>query len=114
MEFAEGKRPATASDLSRLQRQQQQEEADSECSASVASRATGRGQQLYERGMEMKHRQEQIRDQLRQVCQPEHHNMSPLTAMHNIVVSIRSGQTTCIVAVLSVTPMLVQYLVARY
>jgi hypothetical protein len=68
LEFAEGKRPATASDLSRLQRQQQQDEADSECSASVASRATGRGQQLYERGMEMKHRQEQIRDQLRQVC----------------------------------------------
>lgn len=47
----------------------QQDEADSECSGSVASRATGRGQQLYERGMEMKLRQEQIRKQLIQVFQ---------------------------------------------
>ena len=89
LEFAEGKRPATASDLSRLQGQQQQDEADSECSASVASRATGRGQQLYERGMEMKHRQEQIRDQLRQVCPGIASQYEPLLAMRNVVVCRR-------------------------
>ena len=82
MDFAEGRRPATASDL-------QEEEADSECSASVASRATGRGQQLYERGMEMKHRQEQIRDQLRQVCPGIASQYEPLLAMRNVVVCRR-------------------------
>ncbi|KAL0040299.1 hypothetical protein WJX77_002656 [Trebouxia sp. C0004] len=80
LEFGEGKRPTTASDLSRLQRQQHQEEADSECSASVASRATGRGQQLYERGMEMKNRQEQIRDQLRQAELADYKAHSPHAA----------------------------------
>ena len=65
LDFAGGPRPTTASDRARSQ--QRQEGVDSECSASVTSRATGHGLELYERGMEMKHRQEQIRDQLMKV-----------------------------------------------
>ena len=63
LDFPENKRPTTAPGAGGLQ----QEQADSECSDSVVSRVTGRGQQLYERGMEMKLRQEQIRQQLIQV-----------------------------------------------
>lgn len=80
LNFPEGKRPTTASELGRLQRQQQQEEDTSECAASVASRATDRGQQLYERGMEMKYRQEHIRDQLRQVMLWHCNELIPLLA----------------------------------
>lgn len=63
LDFPENKRPTTAPGAAQLQ----QDEADSECSGSTVSRVTGRGQQLYERGMEMKLRQEQIRQQLIQV-----------------------------------------------
>ena len=80
LDFPEGKRPATASDIGRLQ----QEEADSECSGSVASRATGRGQELYERGMEMKLRQQQIRDQLKQVTFWAHRK-TLLACMHMLL-----------------------------
>ena len=63
LDFPGNKRPTTAPGAGGLQ----EEQADSECSDSAVSRVTGRGQQLYERGMEMKLRQEQIRQQLIQV-----------------------------------------------
>lgn len=63
LDFPENTRPTTAPGAGGLQ----QDQADSDCSDSVVSRVTGRGQQLYERGMEMKLRQEQIRQQLIQV-----------------------------------------------
>lgn len=77
MDFPENKRPITAPGAGRVQ----QDEADSECSGSVASRATGRGQQLYERGMEMKLRQEQIRQQLIQVTHLMSTELSYATAL---------------------------------
>ena len=67
LEFHGSKRPSTAPYAAQQQQQQQQQAADavSEGGASGMSCATAAGRELYERGMEMKHRQEQIREQLR-------------------------------------------------
>lgn len=66
LEFRDSKRPSTAPYAAQQQQQQQQAaDAASESAASGMSCATAAGRELYERGMEMKHRQEQIREQLR-------------------------------------------------
>ena len=63
LEFRDSKRPSTAPYAA--QQQQQAADAASEGAGSAMSCATAAGRELYERGMEMKHRQEQIREQLR-------------------------------------------------
>ena len=66
LEFRDSKRPSTAPYAAQQQQQQQQAaDAASESAVSGMSCATAAGRELYERGMEMKHRQEQIREQLR-------------------------------------------------
>ena len=64
LEFRDSKRPSTAP-YAAQQQQQQAADAASEGAGSAMSCATAAGRELYERGMEMKHRQEQIREQLR-------------------------------------------------
>ena len=82
--------------------QQQAAEAASEKAASVVSCATAAGQELYERGMQMKQRQEQLRQQLRQASPAAACRTTSVPPLHTLASAVTYCSSFCLHMTLAV------------